>query len=67
MDHSPPGSSVHEEQEHWSGLSCLPPGDLPDPGVEPMSLMSPAMAGGSLPLVTSGKPILQCILATLMA
>ena len=27
-------------------MSCLPPGDLPDPGVEPMSLMSPAMAGG---------------------
>ena len=22
-------------QEHWSGLSCPPPGDLPDPGIEP--------------------------------
>ena len=46
MDHSPPGSSVHEEQEYWSGLSCLPPGDLPDPGIEPTSLTSPALAGG---------------------
>ena len=22
-------------QEHWSGLPCLPPGDRPDPGIEP--------------------------------
>ena len=33
-------------QEHWSELPCLPPGDLPNPGVEPMSLMSPALVGG---------------------
>ena len=33
-------------QEYWSGLPCPPPGDLPDPGVEPAFLMSPAMAGG---------------------
>ena len=32
-------------QEHWSGLSFPPPGDLPDPGIKPMSLMSPALAG----------------------
>ena len=32
-------------QEYWSGLSCPPPGDLPDPGIEPMSLTSPALAG----------------------
>ena len=32
-------------QEYWSGLPCLPPGDLPDPGMEPESLMSPALAG----------------------
>ena len=31
-------------QEHWSGLSCPPPGDLPDPGIKPASLMSPALA-----------------------
>ena len=34
------------KREYWSGLSCLPPGDLPDPGIEPASLMSPALAGG---------------------
>ena len=32
-------------QEYWSGLLCSPPGDIPDPGTEPMSLMSPALAG----------------------
>ena len=33
------------QQEHWSGLPCSPPGDLPDPGIEPSSLMSPGLAG----------------------
>jgi len=32
-------------QKQWSGLPCSPPGDLPDPGIEPTSLMSPALAG----------------------
>ena len=31
--------------ESWSGLPCPPPGDLPNPRIEPMSLMSPALAG----------------------
>ena len=31
-------------QESWSGLPCPPPGDLPHPGIKPMSLMSPALA-----------------------
>ena len=30
------------KQEYWSGLPCPPPGDLPDPGVEPESLTYPA-------------------------
>ena len=32
-------------QEYWSGLSHPSPGDPPDPGIEPTSLMSPALAG----------------------
>ena len=32
-------------QEYWSGLPCPPPGDLPDLGAEPESLMSPGLAG----------------------
>ena len=33
-------------QEYWSGFPCSPPGILPDPGTELMSLASPALAGG---------------------
>ena len=33
-------------QEYWSRLPCTPPGDLPNPGTELMSLISPALAGG---------------------
>ncbi|CAN0370401.1 unnamed protein product [Rangifer tarandus platyrhynchus] len=32
-------------QEHWSGLTFSPPGNLPDPGIEPMSPGFPALAG----------------------
>ena len=44
------------KKEYWSGLPCHAPGDLPNPGPEPTSLMSSALAGGSLPLVPPGKP-----------
>ena len=37
-------------QEYWSGLPCPPPGDLPYPGIKPMSLICPALQVGSLPL-----------------
>ena len=32
-------------QEYWSGLPCPPPGHLPDPGMEHVPLISPALAG----------------------
>ena len=49
-------------QEHWSGLPFPPPGDLPDTGIEPVSLMSPALAGGFFTTKPPGKPILKsCI------
>ena len=32
-------------QEFWSEWPFPPPGDLPDPGIEPTCLMSPALAG----------------------
>ena len=32
-------------QEYWSELPFPPPGDLPDPGIETVSLTSPALAG----------------------
>ena len=47
IDCSPPGSLFmgFSRQEYWSELLCPSPRDLPDPGVQPASLMSPALAG----------------------
>ena len=42
-------------QEYRNGLPFPPPGDLPDPGLEPTSLMSPALQADSLPAEPSGK------------
>ena len=36
--HQAPLSMGFFRQEYWSGLACPPPGDLPDPGIEPTSL-----------------------------
>ena len=44
--HLAPLSMGFSRQEHQSGLPCPLPGDFPDPGIEPVSLMSPASAGG---------------------
>ena len=40
-----PLSTGFSRQDNWSGLPFLPPQDLPDPGIEPVSLTSPALAG----------------------
>ena len=39
-----PLSMGFSRQEYWSGSPCLPPGDLPKPGIEPESLTSPVIA-----------------------
>ena len=46
-DYSPPGSSVRGilQARILECTACPPPRDLPDPGIEPMSLTSPALAG----------------------
>ena len=38
-------------------MPCFPPGDLPDPGIKPASLTSPALQVDSLPSKPAGKPI----------
>ena len=43
--HLSPLSMEFSRQEYWSQLPFPPPGDLPDPGTEPMSPMSPGSAG----------------------
>ena len=41
-----PLSMGFSRQEYWHRIPCPPPGNLPDPGMNPESLMSPALAGG---------------------
>ena len=44
-------------QEYWSGLQCPPPGDLPDPGIEPEFPVAPALQADSLPTeLSAGDP-----------
>ena len=45
VTHQAPLSVEVSRQEYWSGLPYPPPGNLPDPGIKPGSLMSPALAG----------------------
>ena len=47
--HQAPLSMEFSRQEYWSGLSCPPPGALPDPGIKHISLPSPEFAGGFFP------------------
>ena len=43
-------------QEYWSGLPYLPPGDIPDPEIEPAPPVSPTSQADSLLLESLGKP-----------
>ena len=47
-------------QEYWRGLPFPSPGDLPDPGIEPMYPASSALAGGFFTTVPPGKPAQAC-------
>ena len=59
MDCSPRGSSVHGVLQarvlEW--VAVPPPGDLPDPGLEPVSPESPALEADSLLLSRRGSPL----------
>ena len=50
-----PWSMGFSRQEYWSGLPCLPPGDLPNPRIKPASLAPPALADGFFTTVSPGK------------
>ena len=52
--HQAPLSMGFSRQEYWSGLPFPTPGDLPNPGMEPMS---PALAGGLFIAETIVKPL----------
>ena len=51
-----PLSMGFSRQEYWSGLPFPSPGDLPDPGIKPVSLVSPALAGRFLTTRATGEP-----------
>ena len=55
--HQVPLSMGFSRQEYRSGLPCPPPGDLPDPGIEPTTLTSPV-----LQIITHKKQQIQSIL-----
>ena len=44
-------------QEYWSGLPFPPPGDLLNSGMEPVSLVAPALAGGFFTIDPPAKPL----------
>ena len=52
-----PLSMGFSRKEYWSGLPFPSLGDLPDPGIKPMSHTSPALADGFFTTVQPGKPL----------
>ena len=53
--HQAPLAVGFSRQEYWSGLPSPSPGSLPDPGIEPVSLMSHALAGGLFTTNATGE------------
>ena len=51
-----PLSMKFSRQEHWSGSPFPPAGDLPNPGIKPMSPEFPALQADSLLLSHLGSP-----------
>ena len=56
VTHQAPLSMGFSRQEYWSGLPLPPPEDLPNPGIKPLSPLSPAMAGRFFTTAPPGKP-----------
>ena len=55
--HQAPLSMGFSRREYWSGLPCSPPGDLPNPGIEPTFPVSLALQADSLSIEPPGKPV----------
>ena len=53
--HQAPLPMGFSTQEYWSGLPCIPPGDLPGPGIKLTSLIFPELAGGFFTTEPPGK------------
>ena len=61
-----PLSMRFSRQEWWSGLPWPSPGDLSDPGIEPMSLMTPALAGKFFTASTTWEASFSSELSSIM-
>ena len=59
--HKAPLSMEFSGQEYWSELPFPSPGNLPNPGIEPASLMSSALAGGFSSTSTTWEDFLYVI------
>ena len=62
-----PLSMEFSRQEYWSWLPCPPPGDLPNPGIEPTSPVAPALLANSLPLSHWGSPSISHVYLSIEA
>ena len=60
--HLAPLSMGFSRQEYWSRFPFPPPGDLPDPGIEPASLASPALTGRFLTTSTTWEAQVEVLL-----
>ena len=69
MDYQAPLPVEFSRQECWSGLPLSTTGDLPNPGIEPAPLASPALAGGSFTTSAAWEALLDyvCAAAQLMS
>ena len=59
--HQSPLCKEFSRQEYWRRLPCPPPEDLPDPGIELLSLMSPVLAGRFFTTSATGEAIYLCL------
>ena len=59
--HQAPLFMGFSKQEYWSGLPCSFPGNLPDPGIKPLSLKSPASAGRFFTTSTTWEALSHCV------
>ena len=59
--HQDPLSLGFSRQKYWTGLPCPPPGDPPNPGIEPApnhAFCAPTLQADCLPAEPLGKPLL---------
>ena len=59
--HEAPLSLGFSRKEYWGRFPCPAPGDLPDSGIIPTSLMSPALAGGFFTTTTTWEAHTKCV------